>query len=75
MSALAPNEKEQTQQISLLEKQECHQDSQEQRDLFDWKRKQLDGFLSISDKLCPKIKEKIQKRLSDLAENFLNDNF
>jgi hypothetical protein len=75
VSALAPNEKEQTILISLLEKQERHHDSQEQRDLFDWKRKQLEGFLSISDKLRPETKEKIQQRMSDLADNFLSDNF
>ena len=75
MSALAPNEKEQTIRISLLEKQEHHQDSQEQCDLFDWKRKQLDGFLAISDKLPPKTKEEIQQRMAELAQNFLKDNF
>jgi hypothetical protein len=75
VSALAPNEKEQMIRISLLEKQERHQESQEQRDLFDWKRKQLEGFLSISDKLRPETKEKIQQKMSDLADNFLSDNF
>jgi hypothetical protein len=74
VSALAPNEKEQTLQISLLENEKSHKESQKKRDLFDWKRKQLDGFLSISDILCPETKEKIQQRMSDLAENFLQDN-
>jgi ABC-type phosphate/phosphonate transport system substrate-binding protein len=59
----------------LLEKQECNQDSQEQRDLFDWKRKQLDGFLAISDNLPPETKEEIQQRMAELAQNFLKDNF
>jgi hypothetical protein len=59
----------------LLEKQERHQDSQEQHDLFDWKRKQLDGFLAISDKLAPETKEGIQQRMTELARNFLKDNF
>jgi hypothetical protein len=74
VSALAPNEKEQTLQISLLENEKSHKESQKKRDLFDWKRKQLDGFLSISNILCPETKEKIQQRMSDLAENFLQDN-
>ena len=75
VSALAPNDKEQKIRIALLEKQECHQDSQEKRDLFDWKRKQLDGFLAISDKLPPETKEEIQQRMAELAQNFLKDNF
>jgi len=48
---------------------------EEERKKFSWKRSECEKFLMASIPLNADTKEKLQSKMNELAENFLNDNF
>ena len=48
---------------------------EEERKKFSWTRSECEKFLMGNVPLAEDTKEKLQSKMNELAENFLNDNF
>jgi hypothetical protein len=75
VSSLAPSQAEQEQRVELLANETVHKKNQEKREYQSWKRSECEKFLSAGVDLPTQVKEKLQAKMSKLAEDFLNDNF
>ncbi len=75
MSSLASSQEEQEQRVQLLQEQKKREKGQEKRDLQSWRRCECERFLTGDAKLPPETKAKLQDKMTQLAEDFLKDNF
>jgi hypothetical protein len=75
VASLASSEEEQKEKLKLLREQQLHVKDEEERKKFSWKRSECEKFLMASIPLNADTKEKLQSKMNELAENFLNDNF
>jgi hypothetical protein len=72
---LAPSEQEQKKKLELLKHQQIYEKGEEERKKFSWKRSECEKFLSSTFSLSEDTKQKLQSKMNELADNFLNDNF
>ncbi len=77
VASLAPSDsdEEQKEKIQLLKNQQMVVKEEEERKKFSWKRSECEKFLMGNVPLAEDTKEKLQSKMNELAENFLNDNF
>jgi len=75
VSSLAPSQEEQEQRVQLLAQQKLRETTQEKRDYQSWRRSECERFLSVDVQLPPQTKAKLQDKMTQLAEDFLKDNF
>jgi hypothetical protein len=75
VASLASSKEEQKEKLKLLREQQLHVKDEKERKKFSWKRSECEKFLMASIPLNVDTKEKLQSKMNELAENFLNDNF
>jgi hypothetical protein len=75
VSSLAPSKEEQAERIFLLREERLNKRSQEKWDYRSWKHSECEKFLSNDLSLPPAIKEQLQEKMSNLAQDFLSNNF
>ena len=61
--------------VELLTEQTTRGKNQEKHDFQTWRQSECDKFLSGSIPLLDETKAKLQAKMTQLAEDFLNDNF
>ena len=75
VSSLASSQEEQEQRVQLLQEQKKREKGQEKRDFQSWRRSECERFLTGDVELPPETKAKLQDKMTQLAEDFLKDNF
>jgi hypothetical protein len=75
VSSLAPSLQEQEGRVQLLAQQKLREETQEKRDFQSWRRSECERFLSVDVELPPQTKAKLKEKMTQLAEDFIQDNF
>ncbi len=75
MSSLALSQREQEYRVQLLVEQKVHQKGQEKWDFQSWRHSECERFLFGDVQLPSGTKAKLQEKMTQLAEDFLKDNF
>jgi hypothetical protein len=75
VALLVPSEQEQKDKLQLLKDQQIYEKVEEDQKKFSWKHSGCEKFLSSNVPLADDTKQKLQSKMYEFAENFLNDNF
>ncbi len=73
MEWMSASKAEHEKKVELLQEQTNHEKNEEKRNYQTWRRNECEKFLSSS--LPKEVKEKLEVKMGQLAEEFLNDNF
>jgi hypothetical protein len=73
MEWMTASKTEYEKKVELLTEQTNHEKSQEKRDFHSWRRSECERYLSTT--LPQEMKAKLEAKMSQLAEEFLNDSF
>jgi hypothetical protein len=73
MEWMTPSKAEHEKKVELLTEQTNHEKNQEKRDFQSWRRTECERYLSTT--LPQEMKAKLEAKMTQLAEEFLNENF